>query len=111
MGAPMTRSTLALARKALDVAQEALPTYSFDRARKDYTQHQLFAILVVRQFFHLDYRDVQQLLKDWSDLRQVLGLKKVPHYTTLQKAHARLLKKGLWSDCSTSLRPSPKSRG
>jgi hypothetical protein len=95
MALPMTKSTLALAKEALATAKRTLPKYSAIRCRKDFTQHQLFSILVVREFFQMDYRGVVQLLDEWSELRKALRLRRVPHYTTLQKAHARMLKKGL----------------
>lgn len=91
----MTRSPKALARMALRVARDALPAYSSRFSRHDFTQHQLFAVLVLRQFFKTDYRGIVQLLEDLSDLRRVLRLPKVPHYSTLKYAHDRLLKKGL----------------
>jgi hypothetical protein len=90
----MTHSPLALARAALGVARKALPAYSSRFSRHDFTQHQLFAILVLRQFFRTDYRGTIQLLRDFSDLRSVLDLKKVPNYSTLCYAERRLLKKG-----------------
>jgi hypothetical protein len=95
----MTKSPVALAREALRIAQKALPSYSHRFSPKTFTQGQLFAILVLRQFFKTDYRGVVQLLKDFADLRQVLGLKKVPHYSTLCYAEQRLVKKGLSSGC------------
>ena len=91
----MTRSPTAVARMALRVARDALPAYSSKFSRQDFTQHQLFAILVLKQFFKTDYRGIVQLLHDLSDLRRVLKLKKVPNYATLCYAHQRLLKKGL----------------
>ncbi len=91
----MTRSPVALARMALRVSRDALPPYSSKFSKKDFTQYQLFAMLVLRQFFKTDYRGVVQLLHDLPDLREVLGLKKVPHYSTLKYAQDRLLKKGL----------------
>jgi hypothetical protein len=91
----MTRSPVALARMAIRVAKEALPAYSSPYSRHDFTQHQLFAILVLRQFFKTDYRGIIQLLVDLPDLRRILGLKKVPHYSTLKYAQDRLIKKGL----------------
>ena len=97
----MTKSPLALAREALVVAQDALAPYSSPRSRHDFTQAQLFSILVLREFFKTDYRGMVQLLHDFSDLRAILGLKKVPHFTTLQKAQQRLEKRGLSSLCST----------
>ena len=55
----------------------------------------------MRQFFGLDYRGVQQLLKDWSDLRHALDLKAVPHWTAIEKAEKRLMKKGASTGSST----------
>ena len=46
-----------------------------------------------RQFFRMDYRGIIQLLKDFSDLPEILGLKKVPNFSTLCYAEERLLKK------------------
>ena len=103
----LTKSPVALCREALAVAQEALPSYSSSYSRKEYTQHQLFAILVVRQFFRTDYRGICRLLEDLSDLREVLGLKKVPHYSTLCYAEKRLLKKGPWTICSPPYSSAP----
>jgi len=96
----MTRSPVALARMALRVARDALPAYSCKYSRRDFTQHQLFAVLVLKQFLKTDYRGIVQVLADWSDLRRLLGLTKLPHYSTLKYAHDRLLKKGLFSSSS-----------
>lgn len=93
----MTKSPVALAREALKVGQEGLAAYSSPFSRRDFTQGQLFAVLVLRQFFKTDYRGVVQLLHDFSDLRDTLKLQKVPHYSTLCYAEKRLLKKGLSS--------------
>ena len=84
----LTKSPLALAKEALAVGQQALPKYSARRSRHDFTQAQLFAILVLRQFFQTDYRGIVQLLADFSDIRQALQLSKISHFTTLQKAQA-----------------------
>jgi hypothetical protein len=101
----MTKSPLAVAREALAVAREALPAYSSKYSRKDYTRHQLFALLVLREFLKADYRGLEQQLQEWSDLRDALGLSKVPDHSTLQKAADRLLAKKGAPCCST-----PRSR-
>ncbi len=95
----MTRSPVALAKEALRVAAETLPTYSSKFSRRDFTQQQLFAILVLMKFAKTDYRGIVAQLADWSDLRHTLKLKKLPHYSTLCYAHQRLLKKGLLTAC------------
>jgi hypothetical protein len=97
----MTKSPLALAREALAVAREALPAYSSKYSRQDYTQHQLFALLALREFLKVDYRGLEQQLKEWSDLREALGLAKVPDHSTLHKAAQRLLEKRGAPYCST----------
>src|SRR5215210_4281267 len=95
-----TRSPVALARMALQVARQALPAYSSKFSRKDFTQHQLLAMLVLEQFFKTDDRGIVALLADLSDLRNTLRLKKVPHHTTLFHARQRLAKKGGLAACS-----------
>ena len=104
----MTKSPLRLAETALAAARQALPAYSCKHARKVYTQHQLFALLVLREFLKQDYRGLEQLLKDWSDLRQVLGLTQVPDHSTLQKAAGRLLEKK--GSMPSSAKPSARRR-
>jgi hypothetical protein len=80
----------------MKTAEAALEPYSSNFSRHDFTQAQFFAILVLKTFFQTDYRGIISLLEEWRELREILGLtKKVPHYTTLCQAEARLLKKRL----------------
>ncbi len=88
----MTKSPVALAREALRAAEAALPAYSSIYSRKEYTQHQLFTLLVLRQFLKTDYRGIVEMVREWSELRSVLSLKSIPHYSTLCYAEKRLLK-------------------
>jgi hypothetical protein len=76
---------------ALEVARQRLPAYSHRCSPKVFTQHQLFACLVLKTFWKADYRGVVQQLADNPSLVELLGLKRVPHWTTLQKAARRLL--------------------
>src|SRR5437660_1086539 len=99
---PMTKSPRAVAREALALAREALPAYSSTTSRKDFTAHQLFAVLALKTFLKTDYRGVAQFLADFAEVRDDLGLTKVPHYSTLCYAAGRLLKKGRPSSSSTA---------
>src|SRR5262245_56893678 len=87
----LTKSTLRVARHALSVAAEVLPAHRSHYGPKTYTQPQLFACLVVKWFRGTDYRGVRTELREHSDLRAALALRRVPHFTTLQKACRRLL--------------------
>ena len=73
------------------IGKLALPDYSHKCSPKTYTQPQLFACLVLKEFLHRDYRGIEDLLKDTPELAAVIELKKVPDFTTLQKAAERLL--------------------
>lgn len=99
----MTKSPRAVVREALRLARGALPAYSSKYSRKDFTQHQLFAVLALKTFLKTDYRGVVQMLADFAELREELGLSEVPHYSTLCYA-ARRLKRGSPS-CSSTVPP------
>jgi hypothetical protein len=103
---PMTKSPRAVAREALRLARAGLPAYSSKYSRKDFTQHQLFAVLALKTFLKTDYRGVVATLADFAELRADLGLTKVPDHSTLCYAERRLLKRGTSSSsCCAPLRP------
>ena len=86
-----SKSPRKVALVALAVAKDALPAYAHRFSPQKFTQHQLFACLVLKAFFKTDYRGVTMMLADMPGLRSVIGLQFVPHFTTLQKAARRLL--------------------
>ena len=93
-----TKNPIALAQAALEAGKDALPDYSNLKSPHKFTQPQLFSMLVLKQFFKLDYRGLVEWLGQWSELREALELKRVPHYSTLCYAERRLLKKGALID-------------
>ena len=86
-----SKSPLAVAAEALEVGQRVLRPYAHRNSPRVYTQPQLFACLVLRQFLKADYRKTEAVLRDFKVLAVALGLKSVPHWTTLQKADRRLM--------------------
>jgi hypothetical protein len=68
-----------------------LPKYAHKNSPKKFTQHQLFACLALKNFLRTDYRGVVAHLEDNPSLMGFLALRRVPHFTTLQKASRRLL--------------------
>lgn len=74
------------------VATRVLPAYSHRFSPKKFTQHQLFACLVLKVFLKTDYRGLAAHLSDCPSLCEAVELKRVPHFTTLQKAARRLLR-------------------
>jgi hypothetical protein len=71
-------------------AREAIPQYSSRFSRHDYTQHQLYALVALRRLLKTDYRGLEATLHDWTELRDALGLSRVPDHSTIQRAARRL---------------------
>jgi hypothetical protein len=88
-----SKSPVRVIRAALETARAALPAYSHRFSPKKFTQHQLFACLVLKEFLRDDYRSVEALLREDVALRATLELTSVPDFTTLHKATRRLLGK------------------
>jgi hypothetical protein len=89
----LSKSPTRVVRHALAVAKGRPPEYAHRFSPRKFTQPQLFACLVLKTFLNTDYRGVEAHLGEHSDLRAVLGLRLVPHFTTLQKASRRLLRR------------------
>ena len=64
-------------------------------SRKDFTDPQLFACLVLREHQKKSYRGLVALLEDSPEWCADIGLKKVPDRNTLCRAFHRLVKPGV----------------
>ena len=73
-------------------ARRSIPAYSHKFSPKTFTQHQLFACLALKSFLKTDYRGLTAHLADHPPLVEMLELRRVPHFTTVEKAAKRLLK-------------------
>src|SRR5271168_2222924 len=88
----LSKSPIRVARAALAVATKVLRPYAHKFSPKLYTQPQLFVCLVLKIFFKTDYRGITTQLQEFTELRRTVGLRCVPHFTTLHKACKRLLR-------------------
>ena len=67
-----------------------LNKYSSNFSKYDFTQPALFTLLAVKIYTRSTYWQIIDLLELSDKIQQYLHLKKVPHYTTLQKFFQRL---------------------
>jgi hypothetical protein len=86
----MSKSPVKVARVALRVGEQSLSRYAHPKSPQKYTLPQLFGCLVLKVFFRTDYRGIEEILKDCPNLCAELGLKRVPHFTTLQKCERKI---------------------
>ena len=63
--------------------------YSSKYSKKTYTIHQHLLCLSIKEVQKQSYRDCRDFLDEFDNLQKVLGLTKVPHYTTPQKCLQR----------------------
>ena len=105
----MTRSAADFVITTLKVARKQMPPYSHLKSPHKFTQPQLLAILALKDFMKQDYRGIIQTLKDWPKMRRLIGLKRLPHYSTLCYASRRLLKKKLRISQRRHAQPGPQA--
>ena len=60
------------------VGEASLPAYSHVCSPKKFTQHQLFACLVLKSFLRLDYRGIVIHLADCPSLTEAIGFEQIP---------------------------------
>jgi len=88
-----SKSPRCVLQVAYESACRALPPHRHKYSPKKFTQPQLLACLVFKEFLGVDYRGLADHLADNPGLTGLIGLKVVPHFTTFHKAAARLLKR------------------
>ena len=86
-----SKSPRRVLQTALLIGELSLPRYAHRYSPKKFTQPQLFACLVLKEFLKADYRKLAAVLRDCPDLCGTIALEVVPHFTTFQKAAQRLL--------------------
>jgi hypothetical protein len=64
------------------------------RGPRRFTDHQLSAPLLLRQFFRTDYHGIVAIVAYSTELQIELVLRRLPHYSTLCCAEQRLEKRG-----------------
>jgi len=90
-----SKSPNKIASLTYETAKRSLPAYLHIKSPKKFTQHQLVTCLVLKEFFKTDYRGIVEIIENSRDLKEILELTEVPHYTTLQKAAQRITKKDI----------------
>jgi len=77
---------------AYRLALRVAPRYAHEFSRHDFTLPQLFACLVLREFYGLSYRRAEKLLGDSPQWLADIGLAAAPDHNTLWRAFGFLLK-------------------
>jgi len=80
-----------LVKTSLEVIKNShVPLRSSKFSKKKFNQHQLLTLIILKEEIGMDYRDFTELIHILTPIKDVIGLKKVPHFTTLQKFLTRI---------------------
>ena len=69
--------------------QSRMRLFSNKYSKRTYTQRQHACMLLLMKKLRMRYREVTELLEVMPDVRKVIGIDRVPHYTTLNKFFLR----------------------
>lgn len=86
-----SRSPRKVLRAAHRLARRVMPDPACKFARQDFTLAQLFACLVLREFYGLSYRRTEQLLRDSPTWLADIDLNAAPDHNTLWRALDRIV--------------------
>lgn len=81
---------LKFTRICLNLARQQIPPYSSPFSKQTFTQPQLVVLYCLKIKLRVTYRDLIDWLEEMPRLRRALGLRRLPHFTTVQKAFERL---------------------
>lgn len=73
-----------------NASKMVLNDYSSNFSNHIYTQPKLFTILAIKIYTNCTYRELTDQLELSDKIKQYLGLKKIPHHTTIQKFFKRI---------------------
>ena len=81
---------LKFTKACLGVVSKSVPEYSSKFSRKDFTLRQHVVLLCLKTRLKQRYREFCDILGLMPEIQRILGLEKIPHWTTLDKAFLRL---------------------
>jgi hypothetical protein len=67
-----------------------IPEYRTKYSKHEYSQHQLLTLIIFKEYLGMRYRQFKDILELIGDIKPVLGISKIPHYSTLCKFSHRL---------------------
>ncbi|MGQ9733300.1 MAG: IS5 family transposase, partial [Candidatus Zipacnadales bacterium] len=81
---------LKFTQACMRLATEQVPPYSSKFSKRTFTQPQLLTLYCLKLKLGVTYRDLIDWLGEMPRIREALGLERLPHFTTVQKAFERL---------------------
>jgi len=81
------------------VQSSRIDIYSCKYSKHIYTQHQLFVLVLLKEYIITEYRDFIELIDLRNNINEKLDLNKIPHSTTFKNLNPEFLHLCLTSFC------------
>ncbi|AMK15766.1 IS5 family transposase [Methanobrevibacter olleyae] len=75
---------------AFEYAKIVFPDYYSKYSKHTYKNAAKFTILCIKTYLNLTYREICEVIELSTEIRRILKIQKVPHYSTLQKFFKKL---------------------
>ena len=99
------------AHVAMEIATASMPAYGSKYSKRLYTQHQLLAVLCLMRYEDWTFREAEVRLREHVELREALGMSRVPDHTTFYYFLRRLEEKTLTRALAEVVRRLPPPPG
>lgn len=70
-----------------------VPEYRTKFSKHEYNQHQLFSLIIFKEYLGVKYRQLQEILDLIGEIKPIPGFSRIPHYSTLCKFLHRISSK------------------
>jgi hypothetical protein len=70
-----------------------IPVYRSKFSKHEFNQHQLLTLIIFKEYLGVRYRQICEILGLMGDVKSILGISKIPHYSTLCKFAQRISSK------------------
>jgi len=87
---PNPSQPLQFTQMCMRLATQQVPLYRSRFSKHTFTQPQLIVLYCLKLKLGVSYRDLIDWLREMPRIQEALGLRHLPHFTTVQKAFARL---------------------
>ena len=88
--AKLVNRLIKLTERLRSVFKKSLPAYSCRKSKQTYKQYQLAVIWCLMKYLRTNYRRIIELLELMPEIRQAIGLGRLPHFTTINKFFLRI---------------------
>jgi len=84
-----SNSLIKLTERLCSVISNSIPAYSCRKSKRVYKQYQLAVIWCLMKYLKTNYRRIMEIIDIMPEVRRIIGMNQLPHFTTINKFFLR----------------------